>query len=101
MVVVKLKCKGRQQENEKGEPQFTVDGYPIIEPDLPHHVYKWRICRYNEQTNEFEVITELEDENEAQKLLDYIDDDFISKLEKGINKIKLIKQSTKQTVKKT
>jgi len=91
MVFVRLRCKGKQEVDENGNPLFTEDGYPIISPDLPEHRYKWRINTYNELTNEFEVITELEDETEAEKLKDYIDDEFLQQQEQKIAKIKQLK----------
>ncbi len=87
MVVVKLKCKGKQDVDEAGKP--------IIEPDLPEHKFKWRINHFNEVTGEFEVITEI-DENEIQKLLDYLDIDFITEHEKKFAAIKQAKIDIKK-----
>ena len=58
---------------------------------MPEHRFKWRINSFNEKTGEFEVITELEDETEAEKLKDYIDDEFLTDQEKKIAKIKQLK----------
>ena len=83
MVVVKLKCKAK----------INDDG--SIEPDLPEHHFKWRINSFDELTGEFEVITELEDENEAEKLKDYIDDEFLQQQEQKIAAVKQFRAALK------
>ena len=94
MVVVKLKCKGKQEVDEAGKPMFDKNGNPVIVPDLPEHRFLWRINNFNELTGEFEIITELESETEAEKLKDYIDDNYLTEQEQKIAAIKQLKQNS-------
>jgi len=90
-MIVKLRCKGKQDIDADGNPLFDRNGNPIIVPDLPDHKFKWRICEFDEFTGEFIVTAEIEDDNEVQKVKDHLDFDFLDYQEKKIMALKQLR----------
>lgn len=94
MVFVKLRCRGKQEVDENGNPMFTEEGYPVITPDLPDHRFEWRVCSYNEITNEFTLYAKV-DRRDLDKILDFVDEKFIDETIQKLNEAKTLKQLLK------